>query len=183
MQASVRICKFPLLKAYPAQSFPAVLDFFASLSSSWCTFARACLLPFPRTCLRASGSNSPPSDASHSCPPPAPKRHLSTLRILKPVFHIHARTSFSCTNAIRFNQSEQPRTSYARVLSLVDALVRCVFAMFPPTTPLSEYCGTSYDMGHVSLYLRLWCSGCSTQLPLAVKKQGIYIPKLGLVPK
>ena len=43
--------------------------------------------------------------------------------------------------------------------------------------------GTCYDMGHVSLYLRLWCSGCSTQQPLAVKEQGFYIPKLGLVPK
>ena len=35
-------------------------------------------------------------------------------------------------------------------------------------------------MGDVSLYLRLWSSGLSTRPPLAVKEQGIYIPKLGL---
>ena len=43
--------------------------------------------------------------------------------------------------------------------------------------------GTCYDMGHVSLYNRLWSSGFSTLPPLAVKEQGIYIPKLGLGPR
>ena len=39
---------------------------------------------------------------------------------------------------------------------------------------------TCYDMGYVSLYLRLRSSGVSTQPPLAVKEQGTYIPKLGI---
>ena len=38
---------------------------------------------------------------------------------------------------------------------------------------------TCYDMGHVSLYLRLWGSGVSTHSAFG-KEQGIYIPKLGL---